>query len=385
MAYFQKVPAKNKKGYRWKCTKDAPRHPLTGKRRQVTRRGETKDEAEAKVDQAIEKMLKEDRGDINQDLENITVKELFDKWLDLIMKRKLKESTLREYKNTSKKRIISVLGDYRVKNLNSVVLQEYINDLSDEGLSPRYIEYISTILHGALESARKWKVISNNPLHDVEKPRPRRVKHKVWSLEEVNSFLEVAKVVNPRIYAIVSFALKTGLRRGEILALKWDDIDFDNKIIIVSKSLMLGDGGYRIDTPKTESSLRTVSFGNSLYKDLKWWKAKQNRLKLATRNRYNEKNFVFTNTVGNHIDPSVLGHEFNKVIESAGVTKIRFHDLRHTHATLCLEAGMSLKELQDRLGHSSIKTTGDVYAHVTDKMRKNTSDLFDDYIEKTQF
>lgn len=382
MSYFQKVPAKNKKGYRWKCTKDAPRHPVTGKRRQVTRRADTQREAENRVDEAIKKIKKEDSGELNQELERITIKELIDKWLELVMKRRLKESTFREYSNASKKRIIAVLGDYEVAKLNTVTLQKYINDMSDEGLSPRYIEYICSILYGALETARVWKIITSNPLIDVERPRPRRVEHKVWTVEEMNTFLEVAKVIDPLIYAIVSLAVKTGLRRGEILALKWDKISFEERTINVDTSLMLGDGGYTLTTPKTESSIRTITFGDLLLKDLKSWKAKQNKLMLATGNRYNDKDFVFTNTVGNHFDPSTLGHKFNMAIEAAGVPKIRFHDLRHTHATISLEAGMSLKEVQDKLGHSSIKTTGDVYAHVTDNMKKQSSELFDEYIKK---
>src|SRR5699024_768445 len=143
---------------------------------------------------------------------------------------------------------------------------------------------------------RLWKIISSNPLSDVERPRPRRVRHKVWTVEEMNTFLEAAKVTDPLIYAIVSLAVKTGLRRGEILALKCDNINFDEKTINVDRSLMLGDGGYRPDTPKTESSIRTITFGDLLLKDLKSWKAKQNKLMLATGNRYNDKNFVFTNT-----------------------------------------------------------------------------------------
>src|SRR5690625_4705314 len=120
VSYFQKVPAKNKKGYRWKCTKDAPRHPVTGKRRQVTRRADTQREAENRVDEAIKKIKKEDSGELNQELERFTIKELIDKWLELVMKRRLKESTFREYSNASKKRIIAVLGDYEVAKLNTV-------------------------------------------------------------------------------------------------------------------------------------------------------------------------------------------------------------------------------------------------------------------------
>jgi len=188
MAYFQKVAAKNKKGYSWKCTEDAPPHPITGKSRQVTRRADTKEESHQKVISAIEELRRQDRGEINIELQGITVHQLFDRWFELIMKRKVKETTLKEY------RIIPVLGSHKVSQLNTMMLQKFINELIDEGLSPRYVEYIYTIVYGALEAARKWKIIQANPIKDVEKPRPRRVEYKTWTKDEMNTFLNYTKL-----------------------------------------------------------------------------------------------------------------------------------------------------------------------------------------------
>jgi integrase len=382
MAYYQKVPAKNKQGYKWKVTEDAPPHPITGKRRQVTRRADGKKEAYQKVLDAIEEIKKKDRGEINVDLEGITVKQLFGKWFELVMKRKLKETTFKEYTNCAKNRIIPVIGDYKVSQLNSIILQKYINDLSDDGLSPRYVEYISTILYGALEQARKWKVIPANPLIDVEKPRPRRTEMKTWTVDEMHRFLNYVKLSNYRLYHIVNTAIKTGCRRGEVLALKWSDLDEDKGYLRVERSLVYDREGYRFTTPKTNSSVRNIKVGESLIKELKEWKVHQNKLKMALRKSYQDEDLIFTTQKGKPIYPRTMTFEFNKAIEESGVTKIRFHDLRHTHATICLEAGMSLKEVQERLGHSSIKTTGDVYAHVTENMKEKSVELFESYVGK---
>jgi integrase len=382
MAYYQKVPAKNKQGYRWKVTVEAPPHPITGKRRQVTRRAESKKEAYQKALDAIEKMKKMDSGEINEELENITVKQLFEQWLEMVMKRRLKETTFKEYKGRVKTRIIPAIGHYKVKQLNTIILQKYVNSLIDEGLSPRYVEYINTILYGALEQAKKWKIIPSNPMVDVEKPRPRRREFKTWTLEEVEKFLKYTKLTNYRLYHIVNTALMTGCRRGELLALKWSDLDDKEGYLRIERSLVYDKEGYRFTAPKTSSSIREIKIGGSLIKELMEWKLYQNKMKMALRKTYNDEGIIFATQTGKPIYPRAMTFEFNKAIKEAGVTEIRFHDLRHTHATMCLEAGMSLKEVQDRLGHSSIKTTGDVYAHVTKNMKEKSVQLFEEYIQK---
>lgn len=382
MAYFQQVPAKNKQGYKWKCTDEGPRDPITGKRRQVTRRGNTKKEAQERVNEAIEEIKKNDANGIGTDLLEIKVRDLFEQWFELIMKRKVKETTFREYRNATNHRIIPVLGEYKVVKLNSIILQKYINNLSDEGLSPRYVEYISTILYGALEAARKWKIIQVNPLIEVEKPRPRRKDYVTWTVQEMNTFLTVAKLTDLRTFSVVTTAIKTGGRRGEILSLLWSDIDFENNVISLERSLVYDDKGWRFSTPKSASSVRKVKVGESLIQDLKEWRTHQKKMKMAFRDTFVDNNLIFTTSTGKPIFPRSLTTQFNQLIKTANVPKIRFHDLRHTHATMCLEAGMSLKEVQDRLGHSSIKTTGDVYAHVTESMKEKSAELFEKFISK---
>lgn len=382
MAYYQKVPAKNKQGYKWKLTEDGPRDPITGKRRQITRRADTKKEAAEKVKEAIEEIKRRDCHGIKDELHNITVSELFERWFELVMKRKIKETTYREYNNTTNFRILPVLGPYKVNQLTAIILQKFVNDLTDEGLSPRYVEYISTILYGALESARKWKIIQFNPLVDVEKPRARRVDNVTWSIDQMNNFLEVTKLYDLRLFSIVNVAIKTGGRRGEVLSLKWSDIDFDNKLINFERTLIYDKDGFRFGTPKSSSSKRTVKVGDSLIRELKEWKAHQNKIKMSVRDSYEDHDLIFTTLTGKPLFPRSLTSSFTQAIKKANVPKIRFHDLRHTHATMCLESGMALKEVQDRLGHNSIKTTGDIYAHVTDTMKEKSAELFENFISK---
>ncbi|OXS77910.1 tyrosine-type recombinase/integrase [Domibacillus enclensis] len=382
MSYLKKVDAKNKQGYAWKCTSEGPRDPITGKRRQVTRRALTKKEAQAKVDEAIEEMIKQDKRGVGSDMQDMTVRQLLIQWFDLVMKHRLKETTLKSYINTMQRRVIPVMGDVRVAALNTIFLQNFINNLNSEDLSPRYIEYISTVLYGAFEAARKWGVIEVNPLNDVERPRPRQVSFPTWTREEAQHFLNTALLSNLRMYTVVSTAFKTGVRRGEVLALKWSDVDFENAEINIERSLVYDKEGFRFSKPKTKSSVRKIKVGDSLLTDLKRWKGQQNELKMIHRKIFVDHDLVFTTETGKPIYPRTMTHMFNQIIKEAGVPKIRFHDLRHTHATLCLESGMSLKDVQDRLGHGNIQTTGNVYAHVTNNMKEKSTQLFEDYISK---
>jgi integrase len=279
-------------------------------------------------------------------------------------------------------RIKPVLGKHQLNKITPAQCQEFINRLQDEGLSERYIEYIYTVLYGALQKAIEWDLIIRNPLAKVDIPRARRRKYTTWSKEELQRFLSFAKLENIIYYTAFLTAAYTGMRRGELLGLKWEDIDFEKSTISIERNLIYDDEGFQFGDLKTESSQREIAIDDFLLKELKRYKAKQSEIKLIVGSQYQDNNLVFARENGNPIYPRTLTTIFNRVQKAANVTKIRFHDLRHTHATLLLEAGVSLKEVQVRLGHSSIKTTGDIYAHVTEQMNEVTAQKFYEYMQK---
>jgi integrase len=377
MASFQKYQTKD--GWKWLFKVDLPPDPLTGKRRQTTRRGfKTKKEAQKA---ATELLMQAEKGVevINQ---NMTLEEYLDKWVDLSAKRKVRETTLKNYLRAINHRIKPVLGKHQLNKITPAQCQEFINRLQDEGLSERYIEYIYTVLYGALQKAIEWDLIIRNPLAKVDIPRARRRKYTTWSKEELQRFLSFAKLENIIYYTAFLTAAYTGMRRGELLGLKWEDIDFEKSTISIERNLIYDDEGFRFGDLKTESSQREIAIDDFLLKELKRYKAKQSEIKLIVGSQYQDNNLVFARENGNPIYPRTLTTIFNRVQKAANVPKIRFHDLRHTHATLLLEAGASLKEVQVRLGHSSIKTTGDIYAHVTDQMKETTAKIFNEYMQK---
>jgi integrase len=379
VAYFRKVPAKNAKGYTWSVTVDLGRDPITGKRRQTTRRGfATKKEAE----KAASELIAQAEKGVNIINQNISLEEYLKDWIELSAKRKVKETTLKNYIRAINHRIIPALGKIPLRKLTAAQCQQFINALIDEGLSERYIEYIYTVLYGALQKAIEWDLILVNPLIKVDVPRGRKRKYMTWTREELNRFLSFAKLENIIYYTAFLTAAHTGMRRGELLGLKWQDIDFEHARIHIQRNLIYDEDGFRFGDLKTEASQRIIAMDDFLLKELKRYKAKQAEIKLIVGNQYEDNGLVFARETGKPIFPRTLTDIFNRVIKAAGVKKIRFHDLRHTHATLLLEAGADLKEVQARLGHASIKTTGDVYAHVTKEIEEKTARIFGDFIRK---
>ncbi|WP_281659093.1 tyrosine-type recombinase/integrase [Halobacillus sp. Cin3] len=380
MASFKKVKAKNKKGYTWKVTVEAGRDPRTGKRKQIVRRGfTTKTEAEAAVTQIQHEL--NNKQFINDS--KLTLSEYMDQWLDLYGKRKLRETTFDSYKRAIDYRLLPQMGDVQLSLITAPLCQKYINELLDEGLSERYVEYISVILHGALKKAVEWELLTRNPMEKVDIPRGRRRKHVTWSTDEIERFLHFAKYENLNYYAVFLTFIYTGLRRGELLGLQWGDIDLDDECINVNRNLIYDQKGFRFGELKNESSYRTIKIDDYVTNEIRQHKTKQSEFKLILGKEYDKNyNLVFCREDGRPIYPRTLTTIFNRLIKKADVTKIRLHDLRHTHASLMLEAGNSLKEVQDRLGHRSIKTTGDIYAHVTDNMKNESAQKFGNYLRK---
>lgn len=377
MAYIRKVPAKNKKGYTYSVTIELGKDPLTGKRKQTTKRGfETKKKAERYANE-IENQVNKGTYIVDS---KMALSEYLYQWLDLSAKRKVRETTLANYKRAIEYRIIPVLGHVNLCDLKVTHCEKFINHLIEEKLSERYIEYIYTVLYGALEKATDWELILKNPLRKVDIPRGRRRKYVTWTKEELNRFLHHAEFGDNIYYYVFLTAAYTGLRRGELLGLQWPDIDFIDERINVERTLIYDDQGFRFGPLKTVSSQRSIKIDRFLLSELTKYRKKQKEFKLKLGQAYQDQNLVFARHDGNPIYPRTLTTIFNRIIKQANVPKIRIHDIRHTHATLMLEAGASLKEVQERLGHSSIKTTGDIYAHVTPRMEEQSAQKFGEFI-----
>ncbi|MFL8798911.1 MULTISPECIES: tyrosine-type recombinase/integrase [unclassified Clostridioides] len=352
---------------------------VDGKRKKVERvGGNTKKEAEKALREALNEY--ENSGIVFEE-SNISVSDYLDFWYKEYVLLNCKYNTQESYRINIEKHIKPKLGVYKVKALTPAILQSFINKKYKENYSQNTLQVLKNILHRSLKSAvYPYKHIRENPMQYVSIPKTKTKtesnKVKTITLDEFNQILNIFPQDSfQRIVLLIGFY--TGMRRGEIIALTWDDIDLDNKTITVKHTLIKKKNGiFELSQPKTESSCRTIFTGDTLIRILKEHKLHQKKMKLKYGEFYFDSNWVCTKENGQQVNTHTLD-TIVKQIRGALNNDFHFHCLRHTHATLLLENGANIKDIQNRLGHSQLSTTMDTYSHVTDKMKNETVDIFE--------
>lgn len=309
----------------------------------------------------------------------ITVKEWLEEWLKG-RKPHLADNSWRTYDIMIRCHIIPAIGRIKLKDLKTRDIQNLINEKMENGrvegeggLSPRTVKYIYSTLHTALKQAVRERIIPFNVAEAVELPKKRKKEMNTLSAEESRRFLQTTR--KSPLHAAYLLALSTGLRQGEILGLKWEDIDFDEGALTVKRQLLrTTDQGLVLEEPKTKHSRRTISLNKEVIKELKLHKKEQNEVKLKAGPGSQDNDLLFFTDEGKPIDPRNFFRRFKRLLKEAGIPDIPLHNLRHTYATLSLEAGIDPKTIQEILGHSTISTTMDTYSHVTIKMQKDAAD-----------
>ncbi len=325
-----------------------------------------------------------ERGVIAAD--KLKVSDWLNTWLETYKKPSVKQNTYEGYDRVIKKHLIPTIGSIYLKDLRPEHIQAMINEKSVRGnlltggpLQPRMVEYIYTVLHVALEQAYKNQIIIYNPCDMVTKPQKVKKEFNCWTADQANTFL--AAMRGERDYIIYLLALTTGLRRSELIALRWADVDMKHNLLSVKQVMVRVRGGYKFQEPKTIKSKRTIHISNKVVKALKEWKRQQNIEKAAYPGEYNEKDLIFCSIMGEPVNPESVSRNFKKDLEAAKLPEIRFHDLRHCHASMLLERGTDLKTISDRLGHSTITMTADIYSHITDKLQAQAVKSLDDVLK----
>ncbi|MED1202574.1 tyrosine-type recombinase/integrase [Heyndrickxia acidicola] len=260
--------------------------------------------------------------------------------------------------------------------LKAMDIDHFYDDKIDEGYSAAYIRHMHNLLRQAFEQAVKWELIKSNPVVNAKPPKVKNPEKTTWNIEEVNRFLTTVKNKSYGIAYIL--AIFTGMRRGEILGLKWEDITFGNKKIHIKRSVSyVQNKGLLVKEPKTSKSKRQISISEHVINQLKTHKEKQLFTKDNMGYKYEDNDFVITTENGKPINPRNLLRQFYEMMEKAQVPRISFHDLRHTHATIMMEQGENPKVVSERLGHSRVAVTLDLYSHVSDDLQEKAATKFE--------
>lgn len=341
--------------------------------------GKTQAEAAAKRDRYLAT-----RDDFPYIDEKITLSEWVEAWL-ASCRNEFSSTTFFDYSAIYKVYIApSDVAASRLEQLTPLALRRLQEDLLARGLSPRTVGMVHQVLSGALKRAVSDGVIRHSPTEGVKRPRvEKRRAVKVFSREQIEKILAAAE--RPEYFRrFICLALYTGLRRGELLGLRWQDIDFNKMTLSVKQTVVLDQSGPHVgDTAKTRCSIRTISISPAAADVLRLQHAAVMRRKLAApsskRKAAEACTLVFPSNAFGPVSPNTVTVFFNEAVKKAGIYEkgLSLHALRHTHATFLLENGVNIKVIQDRLGHSSAVTTLDYYSHVSPKMDEEAARIAD--------
>ena len=368
----------------WTIVYDLPTDSITGKRRQ---KSQTIKGTKRVAERALREILVSLEQGSYVKPNKLTLGELLRQWLKDYASMNTTDRTQESYTSIIERHLIPALGRVSLVDLQAQHIQGYYADKLSKGrvdgkggLSARSVVYHHRILSKALDYAVNMGLAVRNVAKVIKPPRVARVTMKTLSQEEVTGFLDVAKETDYYVY--FATLLYTGLRRGELLALRWRNLDLDNDTLtVVETAYMLGNGKYMIKEPKTAQSRRSVILPVSLVELFKVYRVDQELLRIQLGISLNADDFVFIRPDGSPIYPNAITLAFRRIIKRAGLKDIRIHDLRHTHATLLLKAGVHPKVVSERLGHASIGITLDIYSHVLPGLQEAAAEKFDRIFE----
>ncbi len=324
----------------------------------------------------VKRKLAEAMGDaargIVMDDKNLTVSEYLERFLEDVQRGSVRESTYSRDKYLVTNHVKPALGRVKLKNLGAMHLQRLYREKRDAKLSASTVQKIHHVLHKALAQAVRWDLIPRNPTDNVKAPTPTPKEMHPLSASEARKLLEAAG--GDRLEALYVLAVHTGMRRGELLGLKWADVDLENATVRVRRTLTRNGTGYVLGEPKTKNSRRTVRLTQKATQALRRHRARQAQEKLSVGSQYQDQDLVFAGNSGGLINPSNLRQRSCKpLLKRAGLSQITLNDLRHTCASLLFQRNVHPKFVQELLGHASVAITLDTYSHMLPGMGDQTA------------
>lgn len=303
------------------------------------------------------------------------VGEFMNAWL-VAVKPSLRERTLVRYEQYVRLHVVPDIGKTQLAKLTPQHLQRLYSKKTDEGLSPTTVHHLHATIHKALAMAVRWNLVHRNVADFVDPPRPNHHEMSTLSPEQARTLLNAA--YGDRLEALYVLAITTGMRQGELLGLRWRDVNLVDAMVQVCGSMQALRGGLRITETKTAGSRRHVMLSQQPLEALRRHRVTQAGERLRVGAAWEDNDLVFANSVGRPIAAGqLLRRSFEPLLKRAGLPRIRFHDLRHTSATLLLGQGVHAKIVAEMLGHTKISTTLDLYSHVTPTMQRQAAEAFD--------
>ena len=378
----KKTVTRNGKEYTyWEARVTTGYDPGTGKQIQESITGKTQKD----VAQKMREMALDVANGTYRPPSKKTVGEWLDEWLENYLG-DVRPYTVLNYTQHVNNHIKPALGKVRLDKLDAQTIQRFYNDLGTAhgdkpGLSPKTIKCIHGIFHKALQQAIELGYLRSNPTSACKRPKVEQGEIKPLDNEAANAFMEAIKGHRfENVYLVTMF---TGLRRGEVCGMTWDCVDLDRGTIFINKQLQQvpgHSGEFRL-TPTKNGKGRPITPAATVIEALKRQKAWQDEARLKAGPDWQEEGLVFTNEVGHRLSPNTVYHNYKRLVASIGLPKARLHDLRHTFATMSLQAGDDIKTVQSNLGHATAAFTLQVYGHVTEEMKRASANRMENFIQ----
>ena len=307
-------------------------------------------------------------------------------WLPM-QHHRLRASTLDDYRRRIEKHVLPTLGPIELQDLDASHLDRLYADLLDHGgpdrraLSPKTVRNVHVVIRKALADASRKRLVMRNVAIDADPPKipgPGEHDMAVWTPEELRAFLHA--IADNRLGAAYKLAASTGMRRGEVLGLRWSDLDLDRGTLAVCQTIVNVAYAVTVSEPKTARGRRTISLDPRTVATLRAHRARQQGERLSAGDGYDDRDLVFAREEGSPTHPDSFSQTFERTVKRLGLRRVRLHDLRHTYATLALRAGVDAKTVSSRLGHATVAFTLDVYTKAVPQLDREAADKIADLI-----
>jgi integrase len=340
----------------------------------LTKYAKTQRECREWIRATVEKI----RGGLTFDGTQVTLGQFIENWLNgkEISRR---PRTVFLYRQLTQQYILPALGHMKLQDIQPAHLKQLYVMKRDEGRGARTIQLIHSLLFSVLKQAMKEGILSRNPAEAVDRPRVEQAEFQILTEAQARQFL--IAVTGSEFEALFYLALTTSMRQGELLGLKWSDLDWEKGTLLVQRQLQqVENKGYAFVPPKTKAGRRDIKIGDASLNQLASHRERQKEAKAVAGKRWQENNLIFPTTIGTPLDNHRVTREFKSILEKAGLPNIRFHDLRHTSISLLLEMGTPVNTVQRRAGHSKASVTTDIYGHATARGQEQAAQTIEDLV-----